>query len=402
MGILLLSSCSIAYAETNELPVSINEQTSTTLSIDMAKEIAAFYLVELSGTIPELSGWENAVVEPDITFYDLEGNITAYSFDVMKNSEYDGYIITSATKDKYPILEFSKGQLPTKISTMVEKSENEVENYANKNKLNVGESVPVYEGATFYYTTYDLQDSKNTVKKKAIVDLVTSNLTIQETENFSSSTYNAEMVESEEIEEAWDDLENRITEKRADIETVSSQASVYSIQATGYTKNVSDVPYYLANVLGCSPAAGAMVLGYWDGEGYPNFPSGDTLISECASAMGTSQYSTQISMIDDGIETVCNDHGYTNFNAANDGTLTTSELRSEINSNRPFVLSMVGGQTGSGRSSPYGNHSVTCVGFTNVGVTTVYVWLHDGWSGSSPHYITFGSWNTATATWVRP
>jgi hypothetical protein len=57
----------------------------------------------------------------------LEGNITAYSFDVMKNSEYDGYIITSATKDKYPILEFSKGQLPTKISTMVEKSENEVE-----------------------------------------------------------------------------------------------------------------------------------------------------------------------------------------------------------------------------------------------------------------------------------
>jgi prefoldin subunit 5 len=96
--------------------------------------------------------------------------------------------------------------------------------------------VPVYEGATFYYTTYDLQDSKNTVKKKAIVDLVTSNLTIQETENFSSSTYNAEMVESEEIEEAWDDLENRITEKRADIETVSSQASVYSIQATGYTK----------------------------------------------------------------------------------------------------------------------------------------------------------------------
>jgi hypothetical protein len=145
-----------------------------------------------------------------------------------------------------------------------------------------------------------------------------------------------------------------------------------------------------------------MVLGYWDGEGYPNFPSGDTLISECASAMGTSQYSTQISMIDDGIETVCNDHGYTNFNAANDGTLTTSELRSEINSNRPFVLSMVGGQTGSGRSSPFGNHSVTCVGFTNVGVTTVYVWLHDGWSGSSPHYITFGSWNTATATWVRP
>ena len=69
---------------------------------------------------------------------------------------------------------------------MVEKSENEVENYANKNKLNVEESVPVYEGATFYYTQYSLLDSKNGNKKKVVVDLVTSN--IECAENVSNTS----------------------------------------------------------------------------------------------------------------------------------------------------------------------------------------------------------------------
>jgi hypothetical protein len=101
-------------------------------------------VVELSGAIPELSEWGNAVIEPDITYYDLEENITAYAFNVMKNSEYDGYIIIPATKDKYPILEFSKGKLPHKISTMAKKSQCTVSNHANKNKLNIGKSIPIY------------------------------------------------------------------------------------------------------------------------------------------------------------------------------------------------------------------------------------------------------------------
>lgn len=412
MGIFLTSLSSIAWAETNSSQISIDEQVPTTLNIDEAKEIAAFYLIELSKTIPELSEWENSVVEPDITFYDLDGNITAYAFSVMKNSQYDGYIIISATKDKYPILEFSKGKLPTKICSMVNKSQYEITNYANKNKLSIGKSIPIYEGATFYYKEYNLQDNKNATKEKVIVDLATSKIINEDTENLSASTDKAEITDSKEIKEMWNNLENIMTESNLK-ETSLNKGTVKNLLSTPnsarvtvilpYSKNVTGtVPYYLASYLGCAPAAGAMVLGYWDGKGYSNFPSGNTLISECANAMGTYQYSTNTNMIDDGIETVCSNHGYTNFDAQTDSSLTLSELMSEINSNRPFVLSMIYGGTGSGRSTDYNNHSVACVGYTQTGATTGYAWLHDGWSGSSPHYITFGSWDSAAATWVRP
>lgn len=45
MGIFLTSLSSVALAETNSSQIYINEQAPTTLNIDEAKEIAAFYLV---------------------------------------------------------------------------------------------------------------------------------------------------------------------------------------------------------------------------------------------------------------------------------------------------------------------------------------------------------------------
>ena len=59
---------------------------------------------------------------------------------------------------------------------MTKKSQCEAAKYANKNKLSVGKSIPIYEGATFYYKEYDLKDNKNTTKKKVIVDLITSKI----------------------------------------------------------------------------------------------------------------------------------------------------------------------------------------------------------------------------------
>ncbi|MPM57822.1 hypothetical protein SDC9_104645 [bioreactor metagenome] len=311
----------------------------------------------------------------------------------MKNNQYDGYIITSATKDKYPILEFSKGGLPTNISTMTKKSQLEVEKYANKNNLSIGKSTPIYGGATFYYTEYNLQDSKNTTKKKVIVDLVTSKIINEDAENTSASIDKIEPVESDEIEGAWNNLENRISMENNGLEAVVIKAT---------SKNLSNVPYYSANTAGCAPAAGAMVLRYWDLNGYPNLPSGNTLISELATGMGTYQGSTNPSTIDDGIEIVCSDHGYTNFNAITySGTMYMSNVVSEINANRPFVLCMYGAGARVGGSDDYGDHAVTCMGYYYQG-TTQYLNLHDGWDTSTAHYITYGNWDDAIPVWVRP
>ncbi len=122
---------------------------------------------------------------------------------------------------------------------------------------------------------------------------------------------------------------------------------------------------------GCSPTASAMVLGYWDTHGYPNFPSGNTLIDELATAMGTGSSwpfngATWPFWIDNGIETVARNHGYTTFDAIENTWLWGDhfeEMASEIDSVRPFVLSMAGGGAAVGKPTAYGSHSVTGVGY---------------------------------------
>jgi hypothetical protein len=106
-------------------------------------------------------------------------------------------------------------------------------------------------------------------------------------------------------------------------------------------------------------------------------------------------------MIDNGIETVCNNHGYTNFDAVTDSTMSMSEVMTEINANRPFTVSMTYGGIASGNTQPYGNHTVTCVGYAD-GTTTDALYLHDTWDGNFVHGITFGNWGSVVATWVRP
>lgn len=387
LGFLVTSLSSVVFAEANIFPVSSNEQTLTTLSIDEAKEIAAFSVVEISGMIPDLSEWKDASVELDTTYYDLDGNEAAYAFDIMKSNEYYGFIIISATKDNYPILEFSKGKLPHKISDMTKKSQSAAANYANKNQLKVGKSTPIYKGATFYYTEYELKDSKNAIKKKIIVDDVTSNVISLEAETVPIITDNVETVESGEIEEAWNNLENKM-------------AGNTSSTATTYSHKISNFPSELW-YRGCAPTSAAMVLEYWDNHGYPNFPSSSTLIDELANAMGTtSGGNTVTDNIDNGIEKVCRNHGYSYIDAVTENSVTKTKIETEINADRPFTLSMVDGGAGSGYSISYGNHTVACYGYYRSGLTQ-YDYIHDTWE-TAEHYILYGNWHWATNTWVRP
>jgi len=108
---------------------------------------------------------------------------------------------------------------------------------------------------------------------------------------------------------------------------------------------------------GCTPTAAAMVLGYWDQHGYPNFPDDyqTTLIDELADAMGTwdNGYTPQW-QVSGGINTVCNNHGYGNW-ASDVWWVTWDMVTDEIGAYRPFVLTMV-------LQSTYTWHSVAVIG----------------------------------------
>jgi hypothetical protein len=386
VALMIISASSIALAGTNN-------KKSTTLSIEDGEEIALFYTIELSNTISELADWNGASVEHEITYYDFDGDITAYAFDVIKNDEYRGYILISATKDNYPILEFSKGKLPQMISEKEDLANGLAIKYATVNSLTVDtdESMPVYGGATFYYTGYKANDKMDKTDKQILVDVVTQEvIDLSDIKHSEKKLDSAKSLKIQNIQASWADLESRMDEN-----TVSDSSAV-SISSLGY---IYGVPYELANVAGCTPAAGAMVLGYWDTHGYASFPSGGTLISELANAMGTVNYGTDYDDIDDGIKEVCRDYDY-NFDVQNDGSFDIHDVADEIDDGNPFVLSMNGGGVGSGYTGSYGTHSVTCIGYSNS--VTDYLLLHDGWDDENHHYITFGSWNFSVATWVRP
>src|SRR5208337_1807183 len=191
----------------------------------------------------------------------------------------------------------------------------------------------------------------------------------------------------------------------------SSTAFSSSLSPMRSSKYIYDVPYY-AWYRGCSPTASAMVLGYWDSHGYPNYPTGNTLIDELANAMGTGSTwpfdgATWPLWIDNGIETVAVNHGYSSLDSVENIWLYGDhfdEMATEVDAGRPFVLSMAAGGAAVGKPTAYGYHSVTGVGYVRTTIQN-YLTIHDTWN-SLPDYplsedrlIANGNWAAAMSDW---
>lgn len=377
------------------MPVSAMSDSSEIVTLDHAEEVAEYYVHYIPTFISDLSKWDDATVDYSMTFYDLDGNKSAYSFDVIDNGDYAGYILVSATRNNYPILEFSEGTLPNTLGEAMSKSSSEINEYAEENDLTVSDTKPLYLGGTFYYIEYSLTNSTEKVSETLLFDLVTSQtISLEESENFavtSADSIDSKLSEQKKSEanELWSSLEERMTGN-------TMLSKVQSSKGLGW---VDDVPAYEGEI-GCAPTASAMVLGFWDGQGYSNFTNNESLlIEELADAMGTISPTTKVANIPGGIEDVCEYYGYDNFDSSNEYYVTWGETKSEIDAGRPFVLSMINGGTGSGHSQPYNNHSVTCLGYSDY--TEDYIFMHDTWDENT-HHIAFGDWDRAHATWVIP
>jgi peptidase C39-like protein len=389
---VLLAALLIAAAF---VPASAAESPNS-VSIDDAKTVASFYVQYIPTFIANYSEWQEATVEQSTVYHNLDGKRSAYAFNVIENGQYAGYILVSATRDNYPILEFSTGRRPNAITELTTRSETMAQKRADENGLTAGEAKPLYLGATFYYAEYPLIDDRDEVVDRVVVDLTVPVIIDLDASQVEMPIDEKDLLEQQQMkrEEAnalWDALEEKMT--------TTSLEGPASSRGLGY---IYDVPNYLWQC-GCSPTASGMVLGYWDSHGYPNFPGETTLIEELAVAMGTEWPGNGLTWpwdIDDGIEEVCENHGYSNFDASNDYWMTWNEVKDEVDASKPFVISMSYGGTGSGHSKPYGKHSITCVGYSDSNED--YVFIHDTWDEDGHHYIAYGNWLAAMATWVRP
>ncbi|ABE51398.1 sodium/solute symporter [Methanococcoides burtonii DSM 6242] len=200
--------------------------TDTALNIEDGTKIASFYTMELANTFPELACWEGSSVEHETTYYNFNGDITAYTFNVVKNDRYQEYILVSATKDNYPILEFSKGKLPHMDSDIKDGTQSLVTDYASENRLSIEKSTPIYAGATFYYDKYEMVDSRDKSEKTILVDRFSKNViditNAKPLDNVEKNT----ILENEDIQEAWTNLEYSMTDTKYSASPIATRSSL--------------------------------------------------------------------------------------------------------------------------------------------------------------------------------
>ena len=309
--------------------------TSNVVSAEQAEKVASYSIKEISESIVNFSEWKNATVKLSTVYYDLEGKKSAYSFNVIENEKQIGSIFISATKDNCPVLEFSKGKIPNEIPEFTTRSKLLVEERANKIKsesnnkeeLTIGKMKPLYLGPTFYYAEYTLTDKKGKAKEKVIVDLPFSTIV-----DFNESNVNVPDEKKHYFNSTYLQHQHEIRKQDANTQWITLEKEMIdpsSYSTSSSSKSIRGVPKYKW-YYGCSPTASGMVLGYWASHGYSYLVTGYDLVRELASAMGTDwpgSGATWPYKIDDGIEKVCNNHGYNNFDASNDIYVSWNEVK---------------------------------------------------------------------------
>jgi len=322
--------------------------------------------------------------------YDIDESKSAYVFELITNEKYAGYIVVSAKKTNYPVLEFSKGTSPLMRAS----------------KLGIKAENVYYLGALMYFFK----------EKEKYYDLMGREIDFENVKEGVRKAMGDEGVREH--------LSKRATEAKAQWEEYSS-GTITTL--AWYGVHIQGVPAFLWDD-GCSPTSAAMVLEYWGEHGYPNLdlpdwwyneptdvndgtqlddPSSEhtDLTEELHYAMGTDNETGDTSpfVIDDGINKVCNNLGYSNW-ASNQWLPQPSwdDVTNEISAGRPFVLSMWHGGTGSGWSNPYGDHTVACVGYAiDIDTNEKFLLLHDTWD-YNVHYLAWGDWWAISTTWVGP
>jgi hypothetical protein len=376
------------------------------VDLTQATTIALANVNLLAGSVSDFTDWKDATVTYANTFYDLNDNKTAYAFEVMTPGKYKGYILVSATTGNYPVLDISKGPIPGSTHASAEKTLSQAQALAGKDAAGISLAKQVYLGGLAYYHAYEIPAAGSSRKNEVYFDVYTGKAAdLKNTSaGFDIPVTRAEYTRVQQEKTA--DIQRSWSQQRklaaGDKSVIPATQTVSA--SLPYTATISGVPLYFWRD-GCSPTAAGMVLGYWQGHGYSNLPTGNTLIDNLASAMGTMSTwplngVTLPTRIDSGITTVAAQYGYYNLRGTSVYAPTFTDDMNEIVANHPFVISMLNGGTGAGRSQPYGPHSVTCLGYMNS--VPQLVKIYDTWEGNNYHWLQYGNWGWAMNTYARP
>lgn len=409
-----------------------HDQGKNFVSIKNATVAASYLVSQIPSQIPEFSDWNGATVTKNTTYYDMSGVETAYSFNVTVNGQYDGYIMVSATRDNYPVLEYSKGITPDKDPNTIQNANQLAQSQITDPRFVLGEGQPIYLGPTFFDMAYPVEVNSSRFGPQQVsnnwilVDL-TEGTIVNQTESIQDLfqlnmsqmqlLYTNQRIEAAGANAAWAELDQP---SESGIQANALMESSVSPSSLNYVE-ISGVPTYHWRY-GCSPTSAAMVLGYWRDQGLSQLPTdtdpagegdhGDPLNHELAGLMSTDicndglpydGMSSNCGMtsplnIVQGIGTELDNYGIRGWDVGSTLFNWFPSMALMINEGEPFELSMAGGGV-SDRGVAYGDHSVAVVGYST---PDEFLKIHDTWNGDDPHYIKYGNWTAEMVTQVLP
>jgi hypothetical protein len=427
----------IVSAATDNIATEKIKTDANFVSIEKATSVANTYVKLFSNSFTDYSDWKGATVRKVTTYYDLNGKESAYSFDVLTNGQYNGYLIVSATKDNYPVREFSKGLTPDRETSTIQKVQELASAEAKKQKVTLGTPRPIYLGATFYYTGYPVNGrriSSGTIPQNnedmIIIDLHDKSI-IRSKENIQSpagipgapanSVPNEKTLSThqqqykQDANAAWTALENYSNDQK----TASLQSAKSAFCSVAQQNLQGGIYFNDNNAVGCAPESAGMVLGYYrDMNNYNQFSAHNVLPRELATAMYTTPVwydsngniqggLTDRGKIEPGIDQITAKYHY-QFNTISNWLYSYNSGKSEINQNHPYILGMMAGGFLSGHFygmehdvTARGYREVTCGGYSIPLPFFRYIIVNDA-QGRANVNIVDGDWIYAYQIFVYP
>ncbi|WP_461864036.1 C39 family peptidase [Thermococcus sp.] len=350
--------------------------------------VAQKHLYWASEHIPNFEDWKNARLSQPVAYYFPNGTKSAYEFTVLVNGKPDGFILVAAQRYMPPILEFGKGEAPSKRLERI--GATRIKGFSR------GQHRLLYYGGLSY--GIELKDGK-------ALDIHGRVVSFSKRITLFSKPY-TRSLETSSIYPMSTYAEKHIPNVPA---WTTTDPGGYS-NSYPYNVGPSGDPWSWWD--GCTPIAASMVIAYYEPQLQDSWDR-EALIDVLHHTLKTNATGATWSYnVVPGIENLHEEYQriskiITLNNIVENDYTAWWESRatgfydaiSDINNDHPLLLWMIDGGSALDRSQNYGNHTVTVVGY--VGYSSAFYWeIHDTWD-SGDHYIADGNWKEAWFIFVH-
>jgi len=364
----------------------LGHRLSQPVTLDEAGKIAVLFMVNDIENNQESLWTKNTKIYNMVTVRDNTDNVTGYVFELKDKEKYNGYIIISGNYDNNLIHEYSYTSKPLFYSSNIKDFDSVL--YTSPLEFYMVKSGKTYTIDGKLVDSKKLSnkfkhDKNKYEKNKILIDL------IHQDKLFDLNDWICGYSGQISGETGYGGIYDPYTYVN---DKYGPGWVLYSIKTvSGVTPHLMSEFEYNAN--NCSLTAITTIFEYYRNTGFTRIPSTVLLYADVRSSATSHGYTPSTGTLPTVIDNIVNDlwlkYSY-NWIGINDYWQTFSDVKTEIDNNRPLIASFVSGY--------YTSHSVTVVGYRvyiNYPQDDVqFLKVYDGWT-TSDRYIDWYAMDSA-------